>query len=52
MRRTKWNALAFLFSGALILAACGQQGTSQSAEEESEPPTGSQGAEPSEGVKK
>ena len=25
MRRTKWNALAFLFSGALILAACGQQ---------------------------
>lgn len=48
MRRTKWNALAFLFSGALILAACGQQGTSQSAEEESEPPTGSQAAEPSE----
>src|SRR6188508_2314605 len=25
MRRTKWNAMAFLFSGALILAACGQQ---------------------------
>ncbi len=25
MRRTKWNALAFLFSGALILAACGTQ---------------------------
>jgi ABC-type transport system substrate-binding protein len=25
MRRTKWNALAFLFSGALILAACGGQ---------------------------
>ncbi|MGH2427285.1 MAG: ABC transporter substrate-binding protein [Candidatus Limnocylindria bacterium] len=23
MRRTKWNALAFLFSGALVLAACG-----------------------------
>lgn len=22
MRRTKWNALAFLFSGALVLAAC------------------------------
>jgi ABC-type transport system substrate-binding protein len=29
MRRTRWNALAFLFSGALILAACGgQPGTS------------------------
>jgi ABC-type transport system substrate-binding protein len=27
MRRTKWNALAFLFSGALILAACGGTGT-------------------------
>ena len=25
MRRTKWNALAFLFSGALILTACGTQ---------------------------
>ncbi len=25
MRRTKWNAMAFLFSGALILAACGTQ---------------------------
>lgn len=25
MRRTKWNALAFLVSGALLLAACGQQ---------------------------
>jgi ABC-type transport system substrate-binding protein len=35
MRRTKWNALAFLFSGALILAACGQQpGASESAGEE------------------
>ena len=31
MRRTKWSALAFLFSGALILAACGQQGASSSA---------------------
>lgn len=30
MRRTKWSAMAFLFSGALVLAACGQQG---------EPPT-------------
>jgi ABC-type transport system substrate-binding protein len=30
MRRTKWNALAFLFVGALVLAACGGSGTSQS----------------------
>ncbi|MBA2634746.1 MAG: hypothetical protein H0U86_17410 [Chloroflexi bacterium] len=47
MRRTKWNALAFLFSGALVLAACGQQ-PGESAEE-SEPtgsePVGSQPAE-------
>jgi len=47
MRRTKWNALAFLFSGALILAACGAQ-PGESAEE-SEPtgsePVGSQPAE-------
>ena len=39
MRRTKWNALAFLFSGALILAACGTQ-PGESAEESQ--PTGSQ----------
>ncbi|HEX4983255.1 MAG TPA: ABC transporter substrate-binding protein, partial [Ilumatobacteraceae bacterium] len=42
MRRTKWNALAFLFSGALILAACGQQGTSQSAGESEAPGSGSE----------
>ena len=37
MRRTKWNALAFLFSGALILAACGgQPGASESAGEQPE----------------
>ena len=46
MRRTKWNAMAFLFSGALILAACGSQ-PGESAEE-SEPtgstPAGSQPA--------
>ena len=45
MRRTKWNALAFLFSGALILAACGTQTPGESAGE-SEPagsePVGSQ----------
>ena len=44
MRRTKWNALAFLFSGALILAACGGQGTESAGESESD---GSQAAEPS-----
>jgi ABC-type transport system substrate-binding protein len=47
MRRTRWNALAFLFSGALILAACGQQPGETPAE--SEPPapeaTGSAPAE-------
>ncbi|MGH2402294.1 MAG: hypothetical protein ACRDE6_06245, partial [Candidatus Limnocylindria bacterium] len=52
MRRTKWNAMAFLFSGALILAACGQQ-PGESAEE-SEPtgsqPTGSQPATGGEGT--
>ena len=41
MRRTKWNALAFLFSGALILAACGQQEGESPGESE---PTGSQPA--------
>jgi len=30
MRRTKWSALAFLFSGALVLAACGTTGTTPS----------------------
>jgi ABC-type transport system substrate-binding protein len=44
MRRTKWNALAFLFSGALILAACGQQGQESAGESQ---PEGSTGAEPS-----
>jgi ABC-type transport system substrate-binding protein len=39
MRRTRWNALAFLFSGALILAACG--------EEPGDTPTAS-GSEPAE----
>lgn len=41
MRRTKWNALAFLFSGALILTACGTGGTSPSADA-SEPGSESQ----------
>ncbi len=37
MRRTKWNALAFLFSGALILAACGTQTPGDSVEETDAP---------------
>lgn len=49
MRRTKWNALAFLFSGALILAACGQQGASQTAGE-SEPAPGSEEPAPTDGA--
>jgi len=49
MRRTKWSALAFLFSGALILAACGQQGASPAASEAaSEAPEGTPGAGASE----
>ena len=46
MRRTKWNALAFLFSGALVLAACGQQeGESPEATEpDSSAPAGSEPA--------
>ena len=47
MRRTKWNALAFLFSGALILAACGGAGTSESADAGASEPEGSAGADPS-----
>ena len=42
MRRTKWNALAFLFVGALVLAACGGTGTSESAGAST--PAGSGGA--------
>ena len=42
MRRTKWNALAFLFVGALVLAACGGSGTSESAGAST--PAGSGGA--------
>lgn len=44
MRRTRWNALAFLFSGALVLAACGTQpGESpDESEPEGSAPTGSQ----------
>jgi len=49
MRRTKWNALAFLFSGALILAACGTQGTSEAPASE-EPAPGSEEPAPTEGA--
>jgi ABC-type transport system substrate-binding protein len=37
MRRTKWSAMAFLFSGALVLAACGQQPGATEAPAGSEP---------------
>ncbi len=40
MRRTKWNALAFLFSGALLLAACGQ--TPGASDSDGAEPSGSQ----------
>ena len=43
MRRTRWSAWAFLFSGALVLAACGAQpGESPAASDE---PAGSEPAE-------
>jgi ABC-type transport system substrate-binding protein len=41
MRRTKWNALAFLFSGALILAACGAQPGESPSEPAASEPAGS-----------
>ena len=44
MRRTKWNALAFLFSGALILAACGAQPGESASEPAGSQPAGSDGA--------
>lgn len=51
MRRTKWNALAFLFSGALILAACGTQTPGESAESDAPPASQDPGssAPPTEG---
>jgi ABC-type transport system substrate-binding protein len=42
MRRTRWSAWAFLFSGALVLAACGAQPGESPAE--SEEPAGSEPA--------
>lgn len=45
MRRTKWNALAFLFSGALILAACAEPGESAESEPAASEPEGSEPAE-------
>lgn len=44
MRRTKWNALAFLFSGALILAACGAQPGESASEPAGSEPAGSEPA--------
>ncbi len=48
MRRTKWNALAFLFSGALILAACGAQPGESASEPAGSQPAGSEA--PSDGA--
>ncbi len=41
MRRTRWSALAFLFSGALVLGACGTTGTTPSPSGGASGPTGS-----------
>ena len=44
MRRTRWNALAFLFSGALVLAACGQQPGDSASDTPSSQDPGTSGA--------
>lgn len=44
MRRTRWNALAFLFSGALVLAACGQQPGESASDTPSSQEPGTSGA--------
>src|SRR5688572_3849766 len=45
MRRTKWSAMSFLFSGLLILAACGAQpGESPDSEPPESEPAGSEPA--------
>lgn len=49
MRRTRWNALAFLFTGALVLAACGQQGPAETAGEPEPLATGTEQPAPTEG---
>ena len=50
MRRTKWNALAFLFSGALILAACGAQPGESASEPAGSQPAGSEAPSGGEGT--
>ena len=50
MRRTKWNALAFLFSGALILAACGAQPGESASEPAGSQPAGSEAPSAGEGT--
>jgi ABC-type transport system substrate-binding protein len=50
MRRTKWNALAFLFTGALVLAACGGQPGASETDAPDGSPSGSEGAEPTGGT--
>lgn len=48
MRRTRWNALAFLFSGALVLAACGTQ-PGESPDESEPEGSAPAGSEPADG---
>jgi ABC-type transport system substrate-binding protein len=50
MRRTKWNALAFLFSGALILAACGAQPGESASEPAGSEPASSEAPSAGEGT--
>ena len=45
-----WRWLSVLAVLALVLAACGQQGSSQAEESDAPPPTGSEGAEPTDGA--
>ena len=49
MRRTRWNALAFLFSGALVLAACGTQPGDSGATDAPESEGPGTSADPSDG---
>lgn len=50
MRRTKWNALAFLFSGALVLAACGTQTGPSGSPGSEEPAPGTDEPAPTDGT--
>ena len=49
MRRTKWSAMSLLFSGLLILAACGQQPAASEPADESAPAGSEPAGSPSAG---